>query len=125
MKRIVLVCFALGLSGLNSFGQTNNAVPPAGRPVSRSVEQGQKAPAEPKAAVVSAPPYQGPLSPSSEAPPADRATIRRMQQEGLLLPQKSKKDVGAIFVEMFQPNNDQVGETRIRDTVVTIYPAGL
>ena len=120
MKRIVVLSLVLILQGLNSFGQTN-AVPPTGHSVARP--EGQKPGSKPKTAGNSAVPTQGALSRSTEAQPADLAAIRRISREGLLLPRGSKVD-WAFMERLFRSENDQMGDTCIRDTVVTIFPAG-
>jgi hypothetical protein len=121
MKRVVVLSFVLILQGLNSFGQTN-AVPPTGRSVARS--EAPKPVSKPKTAGDSAVPSQGTLSRSTEAQPADLAAIRRISRERLLLRRGSKIDFGAIMGRIFRSENDQMGETCIRDTVVTIFPTG-
>ena len=121
MKRIVVLSFVLILQGVSSFGQTN-AVPPTGRSVARP--QGRQAVSKPKTAGDSAVPTQGTLSRSTEAQPADHAAIRRISREGLLMPRGSKIDFGAKMERIFRSGNDQMGETCICDTVVTIFPAG-
>ena len=121
MKRIVVLSLVLILQGLNSFGQTN-AVPPTGRPVARP--EGQKAVSKPKTAGDSTVPTQGTLSRRTEARPAGLAAIRRIWREGLLNRRESKKDYGAELEAIFRSRNDQMGETCICDTVVTIFPTG-
>jgi hypothetical protein len=121
VKRIVILCCVLILQGLNSFGQTN-AVPPTGQLVPRP--EGQKAVSKPKTAGDSAVPTQGTLSRSTEAQPAELGAIRRISREGLLMPRGSKIDFGAMMERIFRSENDQMGETCIRDTVVTIFPTG-
>ncbi len=123
MKRIVVLSFLLILQGLNSFGQAN-AVPPTGHSVARPEGQGQKAASKPKSAGDSAVPSQGTLSRSTEAQPADLAAIRRIKREGLLIRRGSKNDFGAMMERIFRSENDQMGETCICDTVVTIFPTG-
>jgi hypothetical protein len=124
MKRIVILCSVLVLQGLNSFGQTN-AVPPTGQPVARP--EGQKAVSKPKTAKTAgatAVPSQGIVTRGTEAQSADLATIRRVQREGLLTPRATKTNYEAALEGIFRPVNDQMGETCIRDTVVTIFPTG-
>lgn len=123
VKRIVVLSFVLILQGLNSFGQTNS-VPPTGHSVARPEGQGQKAVSKLKAADVSAVPTQGTLSRGAEAQPADLAAIRRIRREGMLMHRGSKIDFGAIMERIFRSGNDQMGETCICDTVVTIFPTG-
>jgi hypothetical protein len=120
MKRIVVLSVVLILQGLNSFGQTN-AVPPAGQSLARP--QGPKAVSKPETARNSAVPNQGTLTRSTEAQAADLAVIRRISREGLLKPRSSRID-WAYMERMFRSENDQMGDTCIRDTIVTIFPPG-
>jgi hypothetical protein len=120
MKRIVGLCFVLGLQGLGAFGQTN-AAPPASRSVHNPEIQGQKAAAKPsKTGTVSG----NTLSHGSQAQSSQRATFHRIEREGLLRVQGANYDPGAKLEAIFQPENDQMGETCIRDTVVLIFPTG-
>jgi hypothetical protein len=123
MKRIVVLCSVMILQGLNALGQTN-AVPPTSDSVSHPELQGQKAAAKLKAASVSAIALPGSLSRSTEIQPRQIVTFRRIKREGLLLPRISKNDPGEALKAIFWRENDQMGETGIRDTVVTIFPTG-
>ena len=50
--------------------------------------------------------------------------VHRIEREGLLRVQGANYDPGAKLEAIFQPENDQMGETCIRDTVVLIFPTG-
>jgi hypothetical protein len=122
MKRIVLLCSILVLPGLNLMGQTN-AAPTKTQSAQRSQEQGQKGASKLKSQ--EAPPLtQGSFRHSSEAQPWDLAVFQRVSRDGRLTPSEPKKDFGATLERIFRPDNDQMGETCIRDTVVTIFPTG-
>ncbi len=50
--------------------------------------------------------------------------MARISREGLLTRRKSQQDYGAGLERIFRSDNEQMGETCIRDTVVTIFPPG-
>jgi hypothetical protein len=122
--RIGVLAIVLILQGLNAFGQTN-AVPPAGHPVARPEGQ-RRAAASKNTASVPAVPAQRTFSHRTEVQPADLATFRRIKEEGLLTPEISKngRNTWAATESIFRSDNDQMGETCIRDTYVTIFPTG-
>jgi hypothetical protein len=120
VKRIVVLFFVLILQGLNAFGQTN-AVPPTSHSVPNPELQGQKKASKPKMAGV---PSEGTLSHNADIQPPQLATFRRIKRERLLTPQGANHDFGAALEAIFRPENYQMGETGIRDTVVTIFPTG-
>jgi hypothetical protein len=127
VKRIVVFCAVLIFQGLSAFGQTN-AVPPADHRLARAEWRGQKAASNnivvaPAVRVVPAPRT---FSHHSTAPPADMAKFRRIEEEGLLTPgiSKNNRNTWAATESIFRSDNDQMGETCIRDTYVTIFPPG-
>jgi hypothetical protein len=124
MKRVVVLCFVLMVQGLNSFGQTN-ATPPAAHPVQHPEPQVQKAVATNSVSVPAAP-VERTLSRTAEMTPADLAMFRRIKEEGLLAPRRptSGRNTWASTESIFRSNNDQMGETCIRDTYITIFPTG-
>ncbi len=119
MKRIVVLCSVLILQGLNTLGQTNTA-PPA-RLLPHPELQGQKTASKPKK--VGALPG-GTLSHNAGIQPPQLSTFHRIKRESLLMPPEANIDFGAELQAIFRPENDQIGETRIRDTIVTIFPTG-
>jgi hypothetical protein len=121
VKRIVVLIFVLMLPGLDSFGLTN-AAPPTAR--SQARPQGQTTVSKSKTADAAPVHPQGALSRSTEAKSADLAAVRRISKEGLLAPRKSEVDYGAMLERIFRSENDQMGETSVRDTIVTIFPTG-
>jgi hypothetical protein len=120
MKRIAVLFFVLTLQGLNAFGQTNT-MPPTSRSLPHPELQGAKGAAKPKKAGV---PSGGTLSHNADIQPPQLATFRRIKREGLLTPRRANIDFGAALEAIFRPENDELGETGIRDTVVTIFPTG-
>lgn len=122
VKSIVAACIILVLQGLSSFAQTN-AAPAKSRPVPRIEGHGQNAAPKPKTPDAPAVPPQGALShvPQHQLPPG---TMARISREGLLTRRKSQQDYGAGLERIFRSDNEQMGETCIRDTVVTIFPPG-
>jgi hypothetical protein len=125
MKKVVVICFVLMWQGLNSFGQTNNAPPPTSRPVPRPEQPAQKAATNniASAPMVSAHPT---FSHTSEIPPEQLAQFRRIKEEGLLEPGVSRngRNTWASVESIFRSDNDQAGDSCIRDTYVTIFPTG-
>ena len=122
MKRIVLLCGILVLKGLNLLGQTN-AVLANSQSVPRSQGQAQKGASKLRSQEATPLP-QGSFRHSTEAQPWDLAVIQRASRDGLLIPSESRKDFGMALERIFRPDNDQMGGTDIRDTVVTIFPPG-
>jgi len=120
VKIVVVFCSVMILQGLNTFGQTN-AVPPTSHVPPHPELQGQKAASKPKK-VGTLP--GGTLSHNAGIQPPQLSTFHRIKRESLLTPQEAKIDFGADLQAIFQPENDQIGETRIRDTIVTIFPTG-
>jgi len=111
------------LQGLNSFGQTN-AAPSTARALARPEPQKQIAApnATVNAAVV---PPQNTLSHTSEAEPANTALFRRISEERLLVRERPMKDTSWARTEsIFRSDNDQMGDSCIRDTYVIIFPTG-
>jgi hypothetical protein len=112
MKRVIMVCFMLIVPGLSSFGLTN-AVPPMVQSSASPKQQEQKAVPKPKTAGA---PSEGTVSHGSEIPPAQVATFHRIKEGGLLTPQKTTRDVGAMLDGLF-PSED-------KGVIVIIFPTG-
>ena len=122
MKNIIVLSLVLILQGgLNSFAQTN-AAPPSGHVAPRPKGQGQKAVSKPETPGDSAVPSRDTLTRRAEAQREEQAEIRRIAREELLSRQKSTIDYDEAINQIFRSDNDQMGETSIRDTVVTIFP---
>jgi hypothetical protein len=85
--------------------------------------QGQKA-ASNSVTVAHPAPARNSLAHKTEVQPAELATYRRIKKENLLTLQAPVNNHAAAFNTIFGSDNDQMGETRIRDTVVTIFPPG-
>ena len=124
LKISVLVSSMLLLPGFNSFGQTN-VVPPAAQPVSRPALRGQGM-VSTNIAGMPVSPSQPTFSHKAETTPADLARFRRIHEEGLLAPVKSRngRNTWAATESIFRSDNDQMGDSCIRDTYVTIFPTG-
>jgi len=123
VKKIVVLCSVLILQELNAFGQTN-AVPPTSHLLPRPELLAQTTAAGLNVASVSAVSTRGALSRRAEIQPVQSAKFRRIMREGLLLPRISKNDPGAALETIFWSESDRLGETAIRDPVVTIFPPG-
>lgn len=124
MKKIVVLCFIWTLQGLNAFGQAN-ALPPTSHSVPPHPElKAQKGAARLKTVSVAVVSPLGALSRRTEIQPVQTATFRRIEQAGLLMTRISKNDPGAALETIFRPENDQWGDTGIRDPVITIFPRG-
>ena len=120
MKRIAVLFLVLTLQGLNGFGQTNT-MPPTSHSLPHPELQGQKAGSTPKKAGV---PSGGTLSHTADILPPQLATFRRIKRESLMTPRGANNDFRAALEAIFRPENDELGETGIRDTVITIFPTG-
>jgi hypothetical protein len=124
MKKIILLCIVGVLQGVNAFGQTN-AVAPARHPVATHEWRGQMSASN---NIVRAPgvSQRSSLQHRSEIKPADEAMFRRIKEEGLLAPRMATtgRNNWAGTESIFRSDNNQMGETCVRDTVVTIFPTG-
>ena len=129
VNRIVLIAFALVVQGLNSFGQTNSSSAPA-RPLPQPAPP-LRPTAERDAAGISFLQRTNLVAGetvlfSKEADPAETAVFRRIEREGLFKPRSvsNDRDYGKMLSGLFRSGNDQMGESSIRDTVITIFPSG-
>jgi len=106
------------LTGLSSFAETN-AAPPKVHSLIVPKQSEQKAVVKPKIAGASA---EGSVYHRSEISPAQLATIRRVEKEGLFTPQKNNRDLGAMLDSIFSPGNNQAGNAEVGSAIVTIFP---
>ena len=124
MKKIILLCIVGVLQVVNAFGQTN-AVVPATPPIATHEWRGQMSASN---NIVRAPgvPPRSSVQHRSEVQPANEAVFRRIKEEGLLAPRTatSGRNNWAGTESIFRSDNNQMGETCIRDTVITIFPTG-
>ncbi len=123
MKKIVVVGFVLILQGLNAFAQTN-VVQLASQSVPYPELREQKPVAKHKTASVSVVLPKSTLSRNPKNQPEQSVIFHRISREGLLIPRISKDDPGAALETVFGSQNNQLGETGIRDPSVIIFPTG-
>jgi hypothetical protein len=112
VKKIVILCSVLILGGMNSFGETNSVPQKV-----QSAPPPQKTAAKPKSNKDSREITRTKQSPEEAA--AAHQTLRQR----LFRPQ-TVSDYGAEVNQIFFPGSDQVADTMVRNTIVTIYPSG-
>jgi hypothetical protein len=64
------------------------------------------------------------LSNGAQLRPHETAAMKRRAQEKALAAQRAKPDYNGEINAIFHPGNDQVGDTVIHDTIITVYPTG-
>jgi hypothetical protein len=122
MKKIIVLSIALTLQGLTAFGQTN-AVPPASQSAWPDGLQGQPGAARLGHAIDSVVSPHVTLSRNAEIQPVSLAPFRQIALNGSLAPEELNNDPGLMLETIFQPVDDQMADTRISDTIITIFPS--
>lgn len=112
---MITLGIAAGLWGMSAWGQQTNSVPQKIRS-SNPPAQTQKTTAKPTVNRDSRE-----LTRTNALPPMNIA--RRTLKDRLFGPQKVD-NYNAEVNQIFFPGSDEVGNTMVRDTVVTIYPPG-
>jgi hypothetical protein len=139
-NRIVFISFALAVSGLNLFGQTNSSTVKANAPPISGLQSAtvsnqtkvvrlRRLPTKTEdtnKAFVASRTILPVKTFSADSDPAETAVFRRIEREYLLQPGGFERphDFSSKLSSIFRSDNDQMGETSIRDTVITIFPTG-
>jgi hypothetical protein len=115
MKSFFAACLLSIVAG-SSYGQTNTIT------VSKRSALHVPTAASTNAVVAPVVPIQKTLSHESEVQPADIGLYRRFKEQAFYT--KSMSPTWTSTESIFRSDNDQMGDSCIRDTYLTIFPSG-